>query len=422
MLDYKSRYNVLFIITDQQRHDAVGYIDNQVLTPNLDLLASKSVIFPKTFVQSPQCQPSRASIWTGRYPTAHKVWWNETPLSSSEISIGNYFNNDGYTTGYFGKFHVDLDPPEHCHIRARRLGFDHLYLTEDWQSSVNRSIAGEFYDPMKNKIWTGQFSRRHLHHEDVITDHAVDFISNTSNPYLAIVSYHGPHPPYAAPFEFSCLYKDRSFKNPSAQNIPNPNDYLMSNDDWNSLKMQYYGGVSWIDDNISRLLSTIDSNTIVVFTSDHGDILGDHGLFSKGLYAYDGNIRVPLLMHIPGFKTAQYDHLVQSIDILPTLLDLCGIRSNRGIQGSSLVDYIRNNSKANNYVLSMLCFTDRLRMIRTNKWKYWMAGSNEFLFNVEKDKEEINNLVDTNNKALYDMRYLLLKALIKAEDPLPLPR
>ena len=70
----------------------------------------------------------------------------------------------------------------------------------------------------------------------------------------------------------------------------------------------------------------------------------------------------------------------------------------------------------------MLCFTDRLRMIRTNKWKYWMTGSNEFLFNVEKDKEEINNLVDTNNKALYDMRYLLLKALIKAEDPLPLPR
>ena len=421
MLDFKSRFNVLFIITDQQRHDAVGYINNQVLTPNLDKLASKSISFSKTFVQSPQCQPSRASIWTGRYPTAHKVWWNETPLSRSERSIGNYFNDDGYLTGYFGKFHVDHDPPEHCHLRAQRLGFNNLYLTEDWQASVNQSIASEFYEPMSNKIWTGQFSRRHLHHEDIITDNAIDFISNASSPYLAVVSYHGPHPPYAAPFEFSNLYKSHSFKNPTLD-VPNQNNYVMSNDDWINLKVQYYGGVSWIDDNISRLLSAIDSNTVVVFTSDHGDILGDHGLFSKGLYAYDGNIRVPLLIYVPGFKSYRYDHLVQSVDILPTLLYLCGIQSNRGIQGVSLVDSMKNGSKSNNYVLSMLCFMDRLRMIRTNKWKYWIAGNSEFLFNIEKDPGENENLVDINDKTLDNMRYLLLKALIKAEDPLPLPR
>lgn len=421
-----SKPNIIIIITDQQRYDAVGYNNKNIITPNLDKLAQESIICNNAFVQSPQCQPSRASILTGRYPTAHRVWWNETKLSLNERTIANHLESAGYSTGYFGKLHIDsnLDYTS----TARHFGFKHTFLSEDWQlmatgkllqsgKPIPNKISEEFYKPMGTKTWVGKFTNRSLHHDDMITTKAVEFIQAQTKPYLAIISYNGPHPPYASPDEFSGLY-DKSMLSVPKEKVPNLMGHILSDQEWRDLKQQYYGAVSWIDDNIKKITS-IDNSAIIVFTSDHGDILGDHGLFSKGIFTYDGNIKVPLLFKIPGVNNKVYDHLVQSIDILPTVLNIAGIDIPYGIQGKSLLQHFRSNTPANHCVVSMLCHSDRLRMIRTNAWKYWIYGNNEYFYDLQNDPNENHNILAAPK--LNAARFELLQALIRCEDPLPVP-
>lgn len=414
-----SKPNVLFLITDQQRSDSVGYVNGVVKTPNLDILASKSVVCTNAFVQSPQCQPSRASILTGRYPTAHRVWWNEIAISPNERTLANYLS--GYTTGYFGKLHFDGGP--HSKI-ARHYGFDHNFLMEDWQHWIaakhlfNKgmsNVANEFYSPMSTNTWTGEFSQRTAHHEEIITDKAIEFIKNAAGPWYAMVGFHGPHPPYASPKEFNGLYPLAAMSVPQ-QRVVTHSGHEMSDDDWRRLKKQYYGSISWIDDCIGRLLGAVNSNTIIVFTSDHGDILGDHGHFSKGMYAYDGVIKVPLLMMIPGMKHRFYHHLVQSIDILPTILNILGMAAPAGVQGSNLLAGFESNSMVNDHVVSMIGHSPRLRMIRTTTEKYWVCGDEEFSFDLISDPQE-----NFNRQPTPELRLKLLRALIACEDPLPVP-
>ncbi len=422
------RFNVLIIITDQQRHDAVGYVNPKVITPNIDALAKRSTIFTHAFVQSPQCQPSRASIWTGRYPTAHKVWWNETPLSKSERTIGNAFRDAGYKTGYFGKFHVENDVS--AKELARHFGFTNTYLMEDWSQFITKDtidgkssiVRREFFGAMSNKTWTGTITNRTLHHEDVITKHAIKFLSETTKPYLAIVSYHGPHPPYAAPAEYSQLYDKSEIPAPLVK-LGNLLGHTLSDEEWKELKAQYYGSVSWIDDNIGELLAKVGDDTIIVFMSDHGDMLGDHGHFSKGIYAYDGNTRIPLLIHHPLKPALTYTRLTQAIDVLPTLCRFTNVPITSGVQGHSLDNHLINNSVCNREIVSMLCHTDRLRMIRTEEWKYWIHGKNEYLFDIINDPDETNNLASKPEceRMLNHARFRLMTKLIECEDPLPLP-
>lgn len=399
--------NVLVILTDQQRFDAIGYANPAVSTPNLDALAKISTVCNTAVVQSPQCQPSRASIFTGRYPTAHRVWWNETDMPWHEPTLGNYLRRAGYRTGYFGKLHFDGSEP-YTQV-AQHFGFDSSYLFEDWlrEDSVART---DFHMAMGHKGWTGAVTDRGHHHEEMITDKALEFITTGKQPYFCVVSYHGPHPPYAAPPEFSDLYRD--LVAPVADK-----ERGLTAEEWVALKREYYGAVSWIDACVGRLLAGVAlPNTVVVFTSDHGDILGDHGLFSKGVYAYEGNVRVPLIVHRPGREAATEDGVVESIAILPTILRACDIAIPMGVQGSPI-------DSPKGYALSMIGHPTRLRMIRTDSLKYWVLGEREFLFDMS-DPAEIVNLAgrDAWRDDLLEMRWRLLQGLIAAEDPLPLPR
>ncbi len=351
MLHHTQKYNVLIIITDQQRGDTIGYANNFINTPHLDKLAKNSVVCTHAYTQSPQCQPSRASLLTGRYPTAHRVWWNGIDMPRSELTIGNYLRTYGYKTGYFGKLHF-TGKETHTKI-AKHFGFDTTFLYEDWVESLkllNSEYKGksvvekEFYEPMNTGAWTGRLSFKELHHEEIITDHAVNFMEVAQEPFVCIVGYHGPHPPYAAPDEFSKLY---NISDIPSQKIVTPSGYTLSSNDWKELKKQYYGSISWIDSCVGRLLKSIGRDTIVIFTSDHGDILGDHGLFSKGLFAYEGNIHVPLIMKLPDIKPIVYKHLIQLIDIVPTIFEACDMPIYPAIQGLSLLDGINGNYAVN---------------------------------------------------------------------------
>ena len=425
--DKNNKKNIIFLITDQQRYDAVGYVNKAISTPNINSLSKQSIICASSYVQSPQCQPSRASILTGRYPTAHKVWWNQTPLPKSEKTIANYLRKAGYATGYFGKIHLTDAENDGWDILLSHFGFQDHFIFWEWAENAKLTSKGqkalnEFHDIMNGPQWTGIFQDRQYHHEDVITKKAIDFIKNAKRPYFAMVGYHGPHPPYASPPPYNSMYNAADMIPPDKL-LPILDDYNITADNWKELKSQYYGSVSWIDDNIGKILAVADDNTIIVFTADHGDVLGDHGLFSKGLYAYEGNTRVPLLFKIPNYEPYTYEHLIQSIDIMPTLLGIVGAEYDF-VQGSDLTKHFKNNTSANDYIISMIGYgQDKLRMIRVGHWKYWVKGQEEFLYDLNKDPNENCNLF--NNPAysnvLSDIRYKMITALIDSEDPKPRP-
>jgi len=409
----ENRPNIVLLISDQQRWDSVGYVNPLVSTPNIDTLASKSQVFTTAIVQSPQCQPSRASLLTGRYPTAHKLWYNNMRLSPSEVTIGNLLRNAGYRTGYFGKMHISGSG---THIEtAKHFGFDDAFLHEDWVAFTKdktnarherHRIRNEFYSPMATRTWTGSLTQRKGHHEDVVTDLATRFMQK-SEPYFAVVGFYGPHPPYAAPMEFSNLYHMDDIPSLKCKALEGPKSAI----EWCELKRQYYGMCSWIDDNVGTICKAAGDNTIIIYTSDHGDILGDHGLFSKGMYAYEGVVRVPLIVYIPGKQPKVYKHIVESIDIAPTILSELRLAIPRNIQGRNLFHKKRE-------ALSMIGADHRLRMVRLQNYKYWIYNQQEFLYDLTTDPEETNNLAIGKSDLLNMMRYHMINGLIRAEDPL----
>jgi len=410
--------NVLMILTDQQRHDAVGYRDPSIKTPNLDNLAKQSVDCKATYAQSPQCQPSRASLFTGRYPTAHKVWWNSIQLPNSEKTIANYLREFGFHTCYIGKLHFSERRNETK--LAIHFGFDTTFLTHDWHRLCIKNqqvdVVSEYYNILRTPKWYGRLQNKKWQHDEIVTDKALDFLRKRPYPYFLVVSYNAPHPPYAAPPPYTHTYDPDAYSGP--ENSQTYEGAQLSVDDWKCIKSQYYGSISWIDENIGRLLSAVDlDDTIVVYTSDHGDILGEHGFFSKGPFTYDGNTRVPLLIRIPGISPYLYDHLVQHIDVLPTILTKLGLTVPPDVQGRSLLAGLRENKIVNYFALSMIGHNPRLRMIRYKQFKYWIYGQEERCFDMEKDPQELHNITD--NGVLNEMRFRLLQALIEAEDPCP---
>lgn len=413
--------NVLILITDQQRADSIG----TAYTPNLNEFAKSAVNF-NCFAQSPQCQPARCAFWTGRYPSTYNMWWNEMSLSQSEMTLANHLRDIQYETAYFGKWHLDKTVDTLGHF-----GFDpqNSYLEQDWRKGIGVDKQGalskrEYLGLMKTKSWAGKLSGRANQHDDMVAERAVRFMNQCGDKkFLCAVGFRGPHPPYAAPPPFSELHRPENYNGP--EGVVTYDGDVLTNDDWKLIKSQYYGCVSWLDDNIRRILEFVDRkqpNTIVIFTSDHGDMLGDHGCFSKGLYAYEQVIRVPLMIRVPTLTARNYGHITQHIDVAPTVLDLLDQPVPSAMQGKSLVRAMRVGEKVNSLAHSQVGYNPRLKMVRSNRYKYWIYGPDrEYLFDLQNDPDETQNLAHERPAILSDMRRNLINCMISAEDPLPVP-
>jgi arylsulfatase A-like enzyme len=334
------RLNVVFVMADQWRAAAMGYAgDPNVKTPNLDAFQRESVDFGNATTVSPVCSPARASMLTGRYPLSHGVFVNDVQLPTREVSIAEYFAREGYRTGYIGKWHLDGRGRSAFIPRERRQGFGFWQALE----CAHDYFHSPYYDndDPKMKYWEGYDAADQ-------TDHAIAFLKeNRDRPFLLWLSWGPPHSANnKAPEEFSRLYDpEKLILRP---NVPKESSGFPHRLGWyegiddnleelRSLLAGYYAHISALDDCFRKLRDAIramglDDNTILVFTSDHGDMLGSHGLWNKQ-QPYDESVRVPLLMRVPGVEPRREPAPISTPDLFPTLAKLAGLPVPEEVQG-----------------------------------------------------------------------------------------
>jgi arylsulfatase A-like enzyme len=334
----EKRPNVLFIIADEWRAQATPYNgDPNVRTPVLERLARESVSFDNATSGCPVCCPARASIMTGQYPLTNGVFINDVELKPNSLTLAESFAKAGYRTGYIGKWHLYGSPDGKYGRRLayippeKRLGFDYWKACE-CSHDYNHSLYYEDNDPTPH-YWPGYDAFAQ-------TDDACGFIdkhANASDPFLLFLSLGPPHFPYeTAPAKYRAMYEkfDIQFR----PNVPQEKRAGAAR-----ILRGYYAHMAALDDCFDRLLTTLDRNriaedTILIFTSDHGDMMLSQGLTTK-LYPWEESVRVPFLLRYParfGRKGRRVGAPLNMPDMMPTLLSLAGIPIPDGVQGRDL--------------------------------------------------------------------------------------
>ena len=322
----QKRPNIVYVFADQWRVQDTGYAGNpQVKTPHLDSLAAQSVSFTHAVAGIPVCCPARACLLTGQHALTHGVFVNDVHLADDAVSMAKLFKSDGYDTAYVGKWHVDgrgrsnYIPPE------SRQGFDYwkaLECTHDYNNS--RFYAGDSDQPLN---WEGYDAIEQT--KDVqayLRGRSRDGDGKSDTPFLLVLSWGPPHAPYeTAPEAYRQMYDPHSIE--LRPNVPPE----MAEEARNWIA-GYYAHCTALDDCLGALLQTLEDeglaeNTIFVFTSDHGDMLGSQGEVKKQR-PWEESIRVPFLLRWPqrfGWQGREVDALLDTPDILPTLLSLTDI-------------------------------------------------------------------------------------------------
>jgi arylsulfatase A-like enzyme len=329
------RPNVLIVLADEWRAQSTGYNgDRNVSTPVLDLLAAQSVNFTNAISGCPVCCPYRASLLTGQYPLTNGVFVNDVELKPNGPTLAETFRGAGYRTGFIGKWHVYGSPDGNYGRRLefippeKHLGFDYWKACE-CTHEYNHSLYYEGNDPTP-KYWPGY---------DAIaqTEDACRFIEQrpSADPFLLVLSLGPPHFPYAtAPERYQEMYRNREIT--LRRNVPSNRRKEAAD-----ILRGYYAHMTALDDCLDRILKTLDrsgaaDDTILVFTSDHGDMMLSQGLTTK-LYPWDESIRVPLLVRYPrklGRKGRKIRTPISSPDLMPTLLGMCGLTIPGSVEGS----------------------------------------------------------------------------------------
>ena len=324
-----SRPNILVVIADQWRQEAFGYVGNpDVKTPNLDRFASESVRFENAVATIPVCTPTRAALLTGRYGTSTGMFMNDVPLRPDLPTISSVLGGAGYQTGFIGKWHVDGHGRSAFIPEDRRHGFTYfkaLECTHDY----NRSYYYEGIDPTRRQ-WKG-------YDAEAQTTDAIAFLrsrAGADHPSLLMLSLGPPHEPYqTAPEAYRRLYSASNIH--LRPNVPAEKQLAARTD-----LAGYYAHCTAVDSCFGKLMEALkesgaDQNTIVVFTSDHGDMIGSHGS-SKKQQPWEESCRVPLLVRWPQrLKPLVNASAISTEDIMPTLLALAGVKVPSGVQGHS---------------------------------------------------------------------------------------
>lgn len=461
------RPNVLLIMTDQHRMDALGAYGNQIIrTPNIDSLAAGGVRFTNCWTQHPVCMPSRASIFTGRYPSAHGVRTNGVPLPRHEITLAQTLLDAGYQTFGAGKFHFIPHYPYGSPLPLMEThpdpyyGFREFHLGEDGRSGEQWLWIQKNY-PQYHRKPDSEIPVE-LHNSHWVASHTIDCIKRAASgnaPFFAFASFVDPHHAYNPPSPYREMYNPKDMPPPvvrPSEREQKPPHYAGLYDMYKGWgepahhRSQYYGEVTFIDDSVGRILRTLDElklrdNTLIVFLSDHGDLLGDHYLYTKGPFHYRHCASVPLIVNMPVNMPAGdtsgkvVNGIVQEIDVMPTILDIVGVKAPDGVQGRSQKDVITEGGGNTGYDSALIEYgtsgvTDPkagvqegtsvdLWTLRTDRWRmsYYPAQTTGELYDLEADPDEFRNIW---NMTKFDsvqrlLKEQLLDRVLLAHDPLP---
>jgi len=429
--------NILFIMTDQQRWDAMGCSGGWVQSPNMDKIASEGVRYTNCVTTSPVCVPARLSLATGLYAHNTGVWNNAKHKLAAETPTWMQAIRDaGYRTSLFGKTHLhtnngDLRKREHLmhayglddvnEIGGPRASMNCLsYMTEMWEEKgVWNAYKDDYKDRFKTKPHLVRPTPLGLENDsDVyVGQHAKQYIENykRQEPWFCWVSFGGPHEPWDSPEPYASKYNPKDMP-PATRREPTGNrpqgslDNLMKNkkkspkfekSDVEKMRADYAGNVTLIDDQIGEILDTIDKrgeldNTVIIFCSDHGEMNGDHGLIYKSNFL-NGAVRIPLLVRTPETLKSDEtnrvcDSLVEWIDIGPTLVEMAAGKMEHRQFGKSLSPtLVDTEANHRDFAISQI---SKETMLLNQEWKIALNRDNKpyLLFNVQEDPNETNNL------------------------------
>ncbi len=342
--------NVILVFADQWRAQAAGYAgDANVKTPRLDAIAKASLNFTLAVSNCPVCSPFRGSLMTGQYPLSHGVFVNDVQLNPGAVSLGKVFSTAGYDTAYIGKWHLDGNgrssyiPPE------RRQGFEYwkvLECTHDYNHSLYYAGGSS-----EKRYWEG-------YDASAQTRDALSYVQNraTDKPFLLVLSWGPPHNPYeTAPQACRDLYAPEDI-------VLRPNVPESMAAEARQWLAGYYAHCSALDTCLGQLWDLLharglEKNTIFLFTSDHGDMLGSQGEQRKQR-PWDESIRIPFLLYCPclaGRGPGQYETPISAPDIMPTLLGLCGISIPEAVEGLDFSGYVRGGPDPSGGAALIMC-------------------------------------------------------------------
>lgn len=418
--------NILFVLVDQWRRQALGFMnDDPVLTPNLDRFAQTAVVFDHAVSANPVCGPNRACLFTGQYSLNNGVIANDLRMDEGARSFGVLCKEAGYQTGYIGKWHIDgafgYTPPG-----KRRQGFDF------WHQSVEHAPFDQAYyiqdDPQEVRIegWAPDYATRTA--QQYIHDHK-------DRPFALVVSYGPPHNGggkgmedsftpgmldadgnqrfgygYKAPAGFEAPYRSPAFQTLPRRGNVSP---VKGRFDSSSAVPGYFGAISALDHSFGQLLQTLEEedlseNTLVVFISDHGEMLGSQGRMTKDVW-YEESVGIPCLIGGGGLTPRLIDAPFNSIDLMPTLLELMDLSVPDGVDGTSFAPLLRGEEQETPPV-AFLSFIKGGAPELYRNWRAGYTGRYTYVLTDDSQQSRDTGVAQLGGEALYD----------RMEDPLQL--
>ncbi|KAF2766043.1 choline-sulfatase [Teratosphaeria nubilosa] len=433
---FPQKPNILYIMADQLAAPQLKMYNknSQIKTPNLDKLAEKSVVFDSAYCPSPLCAPSRMSMISGQLPAKIGAYDNASPIPEDTPTYAHYLRKEGYECVLGGKMHFI---GEQLHGYEYRLTADiypgDLGWSVNWDEPDTRL---EWYHNSSSILQAGTCVRSNqLDYDEEVMYKSKQFLYDHvrkapgSRPFALTVSLTHPHDPYCIEEKYWDMYEGVDIDMPKVQ-IPKDQldlhskrlqhacdleDYDFTPEQIKKAKRAYYGAVSYVDDCIGQLLETLkkcglEDNTIVIFSGDHGDMLGERGLWYKMSY-FESSVRVPMLFSYP--KLWHPHHVPQNVstlDILPTLVDIVGSKLMPGLpmDGVSIVPHLKGKSTHDTVFAEYMGegTVAPMMMIRRGPWKYITCPADPDLFyNLADDPDELNNLAtstDPKIKEIYE--------------------
>ncbi len=451
-MEAPKRLNILLLMDDQHRGDALG-VDGAdwIETPNLDQLAREGALFTKMYSSVPSCLPARAGLLTGQSPWAHGLLGYADMAESYPYTLPQMLRDAGYRTHAVGKNHFTVPGKP---LENRDFGYESIMLEEAWRGQGGKGFQGDYRKwftenhPDKDPDKTGLGYTDHrgsrawpydddLHSTNWTANKAIEFLEeyDEDRPWMMKVSFKRPHPPFDPPRRWMEHYEGVDIPMPevsswseewhggpvgSLEGSPNAARGVFPDEEIRASREAYYGCISHVDEQIGRVVEALRErgeleNTLIFFTSDHGDMMGDQNLWRK-CYGYEGSARVPMIirwpesMEIGAPRGRKLEGLAELRDVLPTMLEAAGIAQPEAMDGMSLLSLLRGQSEDWRSVLdlehSSIYWEGNAWVALTDgryKYIYFTLTGRQQLFDLDNDPDELIDLCeDGGNLRLVD--------------------